>query len=702
MAPITIVICLLLMLMPPFVQAAPDSRGLAARPKTISGEELKGELWLLTIGIDSYQNWNRLKTAVNDARAVRDILLQRYNLDRSRVLELYNEQATRKNIIAAFRGLTRKIKSDDSLIVFYAGHGHIDSITKEGSWIPVESGTDDPSAWLSNHEVKNYLKIDAIKARHVLLISDSCFSGDFFRNSRGNSPFSREISDAALKKAYFRTSRQAITSGGLEPVADSGFSGNSVFSHFLVSSLAANEKPYLTPGELFSEVRAGVGKNAEQLPQFGDLHGVGSQEGGELLLFLNSTGRLKALDAASQTRKKELEQLKKQEVAAAAAHQREQDEVKRREAELAVLDRQIAQMKARLDSSSVQRGDSLDAILALARQKEDEGKKIAELRAKRESEEIKRRQEITKMQREAWDKRRKQIEKDIDKYLKVASSRFAGEMRMDAWKALISTYPEASSVATGDIEAFRAATQSKRIVYHDKLTGMLFVKIDGGCFQMGGGGKDAPKHEVCLDDFMISVTEVTQGAWKKIMRRNPSAFAKGDRYPVEMVSWDDIQVFIKRFNSLARLSSRLPTEAEWEYAARQGKKDRFGATDDDDKLFQYSNYCDISCSNNRKTGKQHDGHKNTAPVAGYQPNQFGLYDMVGNVAEWVQDWYDSDYFERSTAINPPGPDSGSSRVIKGGAWNTGVEQIKVWNRDAAPPAKRLNNLGFRLVLPVGH
>jgi uncharacterized caspase-like protein len=263
--------------------AQSEDRGIAVRPKAPTGEEVKGEQWLLTIGIDTYLNWNLLTTAVNDAKAVKDVLLQRYHIDQSHVIELYNEQATRKNILGALRELAVKVKPEDSLLVFYAGHGHVDNITKEGSWIPVESGTTDTSAWLSNHDIKNYLKVDAIKARHVLLISDSCFSGDFFRGSRGALP---EVTDELIKKAYSRSSRQAISSGGLEPVSDAGFGGNSIFSHFLVAALKSNSKPYLIPTDVFSEVRAGVAKNAEQLPQFGDLSGTGGQEGGELVLFL--------------------------------------------------------------------------------------------------------------------------------------------------------------------------------------------------------------------------------------------------------------------------------------------------------------------------------------------------------------------------------------------------------------------------------
>ena len=115
--------------------AAPDQRGLSVLPKAPTGEVVKGEQWLLTIGIDSYLSWPRLKTAANDAKALKNVLLERYHVDQSHVIELYNENATRKNILGTLRDLSRKVKPDDSLLIFYAGHGHVDNITKKGSWI---------------------------------------------------------------------------------------------------------------------------------------------------------------------------------------------------------------------------------------------------------------------------------------------------------------------------------------------------------------------------------------------------------------------------------------------------------------------------------------------------------------------------------------------------------------------------------------
>ncbi len=431
--------------------AAADQRGPFVRPQSPTGEDVKGEQWLLTIGINTYLSWPRLKTATNDARALKNVLLERYHVDPSHVIELYDENATRKNILNTLRDLSGKINPDDSLVIFYAGHGHIDNITKKGSWIPVESGTDDPSAWISNQDIKDYLHIDAIRAKHVLLISDSCFSGDFFRGTRGGLP---EVTDTVIKKAYQLSSRQAITSGGLEPVSDDGFGGNSVFSHFLVAALQNNTKPYLIPSELFPAIKSGVAQNAEQFPQLGSLYGVGGQDGGELVLFLKQENRLQNLSSGSAERQKELEQLKIVDAEASEVKQKEQAEIAKKQAEMDELDRQISEMRGRLGSGAARSTDGLDQIIAMAEQKEEQGKRLDDLRHQREVEERKRQEEIERLKREAKAKLAAQVKVDLAKYEKVASSKYAQDMKGAAWGALIDNYPDAKDVAEGDVDLF--------------------------------------------------------------------------------------------------------------------------------------------------------------------------------------------------------------------------------------------------------
>jgi len=433
--------------------ALASERGIGVKPVAPTGETVSGKQWLLTIGIDDYLQWPRLKTAVNDARAVRDVLLDRYYFDRENVVELFNAQATRKNILAALRDLAHKVGPDDSLLIFYAGHGQLDSITKAGSWVPVESGVDDSSAWITNQTIKDYLKADAIKAKHILLISDSCFAGDFFRGSRGAPP---KVTDVVIKKAYQRSSRQAITSGGVEPVSDAGFGGNSVFSYFLVSALRDNDKPFLIPTDLFPGVKSGVAQNAEQFPQLGSLHGVGGQEGGEFVLFLKRTDRLQSLAAEAEARKEQLARLKQMEDEAARQKAQEQVEISRREADLAKLDAQIRELNSKLGTAKGGGQGSLDSLLAMVKQREEEATRLETLRRQREEEERKRQAEIERLKREQEARHVEAIREDVAKYEQIAGSPYGKDLAGTAWASFVAKYPECKDLDALDMHACKS------------------------------------------------------------------------------------------------------------------------------------------------------------------------------------------------------------------------------------------------------
>ena len=218
------------------------------------------------------------------------------------------------------------------------------------------------------------------------------------------------------------------------------------------------------------------------------------------------------------------------------------------------------------------------------------------------------------------------------------------------------------------------------------------VSVAGGTFTMGATSEqgseensdEKPAHRVTLSDYMIGKTEVTQELWQAVMGSNPSCHS-GNNLPVETVSWNDCQEFIKKLNSLTGLNFRLPTEAEWEYAARGGSKS---------KDYKYSG------SNDVRSVAWYDETTNgsgTKPVATKAPNELGLFDMSGNVREWCSDWY-GDYSSDSQT-NPKGPSSGSSRVLRGGRWNDyNGRGCRVSIRFNIRPDFRYNYLGLRLAL----
>jgi formylglycine-generating enzyme required for sulfatase activity len=231
--------------------------------------------------------------------------------------------------------------------------------------------------------------------------------------------------------------------------------------------------------------------------------------------------------------------------------------------------------------------------------------------------------------------------------------------------------------------------------FKDPTTGMEMIFVKGGCYRMGdtvGGGEpdEKPVHEVCVNDFYIGKYEVTQRQWQRIMGNNPSRFSNcGDNCPVEQVSWNDTQDFIRKLNSQSGKQYRLPTEAEWEYAARSGGKgEKWAGTSSESSLGDYAWYSANS------GGSSH-------PVGQKQPNGLGLHDMAGNVWEWCQDWYGGSYYSQSPRDNPGGPSSGSDRIYRGGCWRVTARNLRAACRRGDYPGARDSFLGFRLALPPG-
>jgi len=233
-----------------------------------------------------------------------------------------------------------------------------------------------------------------------------------------------------------------------------------------------------------------------------------------------------------------------------------------------------------------------------------------------------------------------------------------------------------------------AVAEGKTVI--DQTTGMEFVFVNGGCYQMGSNNIDntKPVHPVCVSAFSMGKTEVTQAQWAKVMGNNPSRFKQcGPECPVEYVSWNEAQHFIKKLNSLSGKQYRMPTEAEWEYAARSGgKNEQWAGTNDQKQLNSFAWYKDNSGETTHK-------------VALKMPNGLGLYDMTGNVDEWCRDWYHEAY-NASPKDNPSGPGNGKERVLRGGSWVGTVDEARAAMRYSYTPDDRYDYAGLRLVLPA--
>ncbi|TAN43020.1 MAG: formylglycine-generating enzyme family protein [Nitrospirae bacterium] len=221
---------------------------------------------------------------------------------------------------------------------------------------------------------------------------------------------------------------------------------------------------------------------------------------------------------------------------------------------------------------------------------------------------------------------------------------------------------------------------------------MIFVQ--GGTYQMGdsfgdGGSNERPVHQVKVDDFYIGKYQVTFDEYYiycvEMGKNKPKdeGWGTGKR-PAINVSWNDAADYCKWLTKKTGESYRLPTEAEWEYAARSGgKAEKWAGTSNESELGNYSFY-------DKKHGDQ------THPVGGKMPNGLGIYDMSGNVWEWCSDIYDEHYYKDSAAENPNGPDSGWYRALRGGSWNNYAWNVRTTTRQGKYPVYHSNNLGFRV------
>jgi len=484
--------------------AAGAGRGPGGVVKAPDGSAV-GKQWLFVVGIDRYQNWRawpELDCAVSDAKAVRDVLRERYHVNE--VVQLYDKDATRTAIVGKLRYLARNTAATDSVLIYYAGHGNLDDLENIGFWVPVE-GTREPTTWIGSDRVKRY--VGGMKAKHVLLISDSCFAGDFFRERSGIP----DITEAYYKRAYALPSRQAMTSGGLEPVADAACKGRSPFAYWLIYTLENNQKPYLVPNTLFDRLKEGVAANSNQTPRVGYLHGA-QHAGGEFVFFLKQQGTPPPPPKADLSK-----------------WRREQEELKRLKAEAERRKRMNAAIEALDIAKQYDQADYVD----------------------------------TKRKAEKW-----------SDYLRDFGSTghevsYARE-RQRHWQH----YRPAVRVPTASTPTGKTWTNPKDGSEMVSVRGGTFKMGEGSdAHAVSVGSFHIGKHEVTNKQFKKFVDANPQWSKSRIdSKYHNGAYLdhwEGDTYPsdkpdhpVVCVSWFAAKAYCEW------AGGRLPTEAEWEYACR--------------------------------------------------------------------------------------------------------------------------------------
>ena len=229
-------------------------------------------------------------------------------------------------------------------------------------------------------------------------------------------------------------------------------------------------------------------------------------------------------------------------------------------------------------------------------------------------------------------------------------------------------------------------------------SGLTFTMayVEGGSFQMGSVDEEAyydeqPVHEVRLSAFYIGIYPVVQALWAAVMDDGFTSSAENHEHPMETVSWEDTQAFLQKLNEATGKAYRLPTEAEWEYAARGGQQSKgylYAGSNDLDEVAWY-----VRNSNGEEKA-----------VGQKEPNELGLYGMSGNVLEWCLDWYSGNYYEechkQGVVANPQGPERGNFHVLRGGSWYLEARKCRCSYRHYDPPGSQFTDMGFRLVLPI--
>ncbi|NOT60537.1 MAG: SUMF1/EgtB/PvdO family nonheme iron enzyme [Acidobacteria bacterium] len=586
-----------------------------------NGQLVAGQYHALLIGVADYADprVNDLDYPLRDAERVKQVLTTHYSFASTNIVTLPNP--SRERIIAELEALAERLSADDHLLVFYAGHGYWNEAIQQGYWLPSNAQRASRTNWISNGELRDLIR--AIKARHTLLISDACFSGGLFVTRE---VFTRE---AALAEVDRLPSRTAMTSGALTTVPD-----RSVFMEYLIDRLEKNAAPYLFAQDLFTQLRQPVINNSKRqadgslpTPRYGVIQETNDQ-GGDFI-FLRKTLPVVAAPLPAPT-------------------------------------------------------PSLDpAALEFALwQSADRSNECSEF------EEYLRQYPGGRFAVSARNRKARVCTPVPVNATPVSNPAPSARMSVAGVPLVAMNFTTANVNAQGQKINER---QAQCWGFTDALPGNVpleMVEVEGGEFMMGsndGDGDEKPIHRVRLKGFAMGKYEITQRQWRAVMGGLPeamndlSAAFKGDDLPVVRVSWEDVQGFLKKLGK----GYRLPSEAEWEYAARAGTTTAFafGPT---------ISPAVVNYNGNYPHGQAVEGLYREHPVSAgsFPANAWGLFDMHGNVWEWCQDqWHDS--YNNAPSDGRPWEDisvPGSNRVYRGGGWNGGAVYCRSANRIGARPA----------------
>ena len=672
--------------------------------------------YLLAIGIDNYQHVKKLNNCVHDAQTFSKVLIEEYDFEAKNVRELYDLNASRAEILRSLKEISRDLNSTYNLIIYFAGHGLYDADTQMGFLVPVDGRQEEEWSLIFNSQIRDYIK--ACKAHHILLIVDSCFSGDLILHSR-ETKVVEAATEAYADKVNHMPSRWGLAAGRIEKVSD-GISGNhSPFNDSLITFLTTQRANRFAVSELINYVGKITTYNSEQTPIGGILDKSG-HKGGEFVFQKRTFGEKKTTLIPSEN----FNSLK--EIVSENTSQPRQVGSHLNILNsfwvigiVAALSFPILYFLLSINSGINKETLDKDESITLTPTEVTELKEFEKNDSDGDDKPWMNRYDSVELSKHSTvmivhkDGKRGYVDpvgneiikpqfdrawefgKEHENLAKVLSGDQYYFINKKGEKVKLAAYKTVDKSSTNWRPMPLPLSKQEALSELDRL----MVAIKGGKFMMKSEQVDTREnleYEVSLDPYELGKYEVTQAQWNAIMNTNPSIFSDCYNCPVENISWDDAQKFIYLISELSGTNFRLPTEAEWEFAAKSNLEDyhRYSGTDSKENLHKYANFCDVRCVFAKDIQDQDDGFENTAPVGSYFPNKNGLHDMSGNVWEWCSDYFGK--YPNKFAHNPQGPNFGSSKVVRGGSYNYSPEYCAATSRSNYPPYVRKNFIGLRL------
>ena len=671
----------------------------------------------LVVGINDYDHWQDLRQAQPDAESLAGLLRERYGFSKVTLLPKKGEtRVTREQILGEFERLTNDLTAKDAILIYYSGHGYYDKKLKVGYWVPSDAretieGRLAKADWIWNSTLMQY--VQAMEARHILIISDSCFSGALFK--AGRIELSRK-ENTWYRRAIQNPSRWGIASGDLETVPD-----QSVFATKLLQLLRYPQESVFSSSDLAGWLKKEVAEHSGRQPVFGPLNDPKGLQSGEFV-FLARKGK----EVPGPTMTKPVVETVRPVVV-----------VRERKAELVI---QAEPPGAEVWVGGKQEGQAGRTLtIALGQLESKQVPFTLKLAGYQDF--------LGTVEVKAGKTARPEVIR-----LKKLDPEPPPPQRAEP-KGLPPELLKIVEIPTEDKDRHgnpvRKGTEEDSgwpLEIRHKQTGMHLVFIPAGEFMMGSklspkevlskyGGKkgwkrfytgEHPQHKVRLSrPFYLGKYEVTVGQFKAFVEagkyrteaetgdgaygwsggtwtkkkdfnwKNPG-FQQTDDHPVVCVSWNDAQAFCR----WAKL--KLPTEAQWEYACRAGTTTTRFWGDEDKGAARYANVADEKAKRELNFKywfkNEDDGYVYTAPAGRFLPNTWGLYDTIGNAWEWCQDWYAEDYYKNSPAADPGGAEKGSLRVLRGGSWYSIPRSVRAADRYWDSPGGRDGYSGFRGLL----